>query len=233
MMGSIGAIESLGLVDGPGVRCVVFLNGCALRCLYCHNPEMWGSGDMNYTVIEIVNEILRYKPYFSNGGGVTFSGGDPLLQVDFLIEVCKKLKEEDVHIALDTSGVGFGAISELLSLIDLVILDIKHIYSKDYFTLTGYNIDTSLNFINILNKSNCEVWIRQVIVSGMTDGYVYLSDLKNHIKCINNVSKVEFLGYHKLGDAKYLLHNIDNPMSGVLPVNESKVLELYEYFNKL
>ena len=107
MQASVNSIETFGLVDGPGIRTVIFLNGCMLRCLYCHNPETWHMGNKNYTVDELVAKILRNKPYFKrNNGGVTFSGGEPLLQIDFLLDICKKLKEEGIHIALDTAGVG-------------------------------------------------------------------------------------------------------------------------------
>ena len=109
MKSSVNSIETFGLVDGPGIRTVIFLNGCKLRCLYCHNPETWKMGELNYTTDELVAKIIRNKPYFKrNNGGVTFSGGEPLLQIDFLIDICKKLKAENIHIALDTAGVGIG-----------------------------------------------------------------------------------------------------------------------------
>ena len=110
--GSIDSIETFGLVDGPGIRTVVFLNGCNLRCKFCHNPEMWNKREFNYDSIDIVKKVLRSKPYFKNGGGVTFSGGEPLLHIDFLLETCKELKKEGIHIALDTAGVGFGNYNE-------------------------------------------------------------------------------------------------------------------------
>ena len=126
MEASIDSIETFGLVDGPGIRTVIFLNKCNLRCKYCHNPETWVMKDTNYTSDEIVNRVLRNKSYYKNNGGVTFSGGEPLLQYDFLLETCKKLKENNIHIALDTSGVGNGDYLELLQTIDLVLLDINH-----------------------------------------------------------------------------------------------------------
>ena len=127
MQGCIDSIESMGLVDGPGIRTVIFLSGCKLRCKYCHNPEMWVKGKDNYSVDELVKKILRFKPYYGNKGGVTFSGGEPLMQPDFLLEVCKRLKQEGIHIAIDTAGVGMGHYEELLSYVDLIILDIKHV----------------------------------------------------------------------------------------------------------
>ena len=134
MEASIDSIETFGLVDGPGIRTVIFLNKCNLRCKYCHNPETWVMKDTNYTSDEIVNRVLRNKSYYKNNGGVTFSGGEPLLQYDFLLETCKKLKENNVHIALDTSGVGNGDYLELLQTIDLVLLDIKHITKAVSYT---------------------------------------------------------------------------------------------------
>ena len=125
--GSVDSIETFGLVDGPGIRTVVFLNGCRLRCKYCHNPEMWNFKDYNYTPIELANKIIKNKNYFvSNKGGVTFSGGEPLLQSDFIIEVVKRLKKERIHVAIDTAGVGLGKYEKLLKYVDLVLLDIKH-----------------------------------------------------------------------------------------------------------
>jgi len=139
MRGSIDSIETFGLVDGPGIRTVVFLNGCSLRCKFCHNPETWQLKDLNYTSNEIVKKVLRSKPYFKKSGGVTFSGGEPLLQYDFLVETCKQLKKENIHIAIDTAGIGHGDYKELLSTIDMVILDIKHITDAGYKSITKIN----------------------------------------------------------------------------------------------
>ena len=166
MKGTVSSIETMGLVDGPGIRCVVFLDGCLLRCKYCHNPETWNLGKENMAVDELAQKILRNKPYFRSTGGVTFSGGDPLVQIDFLIEVCKKLKEEDIHIALDTSGVGSDTFrhEELLTYIDLVLFDVKHTDSEEYKNLVGVDIDKSLKFLNLCKKLNKPLWIRQVII---------------------------------------------------------------------
>ncbi len=232
MMGSVSTIESLGLVDGPGIRCVVFLNSCKLRCLYCHNPETWRMGMLNYTPEQLVERVKRYKSYFDKNGGVTFSGGEPLLQPDFLIKCCKLLKEENIHIALDTAGVGIGKEKEILELVDLVILDIKHVEKEGYKFLTGYKIDDSLNFIKLLNKSNKKVWLRQVIVPKVTDSYEYVDKFINFIKQIDNVEKVEFIPYHKLGSEKYEELGLENPMEHMPPMNIKKTKELYDYFIK-
>ena len=146
--GSVDSLETFGLVDGPGIRTVVFLSGCRLRCRYCHNPEMWVKGKENYTPEELARKVLRNKPYFKrNSGGVTFSGGEPLLQSEFVIEVCKLLKKEGVHIALDTAGVGNHDYDEILSYVDLVLFDIKHVTPDGYKDLTGHEIDDSFKFI--------------------------------------------------------------------------------------
>ena len=231
MQASVNSIETFGLVDGPGIRTVIFLNGCMLRCLYCHNPEMWQMGNKNYTVDELVAKILRNKPYFKrNNGGVTFSGGEPLLQVDFLLEICKKLKEEGIHIALDTAGVGVGKYEEILSLIDLVLLDIKHSNKDGYKKLTGMDISESEKFIEYLNKSGKPVWIRQVIVPGIMDNDKYLQELAVYLLKIKNIEKIEFLPFHHLGFSKYENLKLENPLKNVPEMNVENCQKLYERF---
>lgn len=231
--GAVESIESLGLVDGPGIRTVVFLSGCMLRCKYCHNPEMWVKGKENYTKEELVEKILRNKPYFKrNNGGVTFSGGEPLLQIDFLTETCKLLKENDIHIALDTSGVGIGRYDELLPYIDLVLLDIKHITNEGYLDLTGQPMTEFYNFIEGLNKSNTKVWIRQVIIPDINDTEEYVKELSNFLKQLKNIEKIEFLPYHKLGDEKYQKLNVTNPYLEKEAMDKEKCEELYKIFRR-
>lgn len=233
--GSIKKIETLGLVDGPGIRTVVFLSGCKLRCKYCHNPEMWKMDEPNYTPQQLVDRIIRNKPYFKrNNGGVTFSGGEPLLQSKFLLEVCKLLKKEDIHIALDTSGVGNGNYEELLSYIDLVLLDIKHTNISKYKELTSHDIDEVEKFINALNNSNIPVWIRQVIVPGVMDNDEYLYSLKEYLKKIKNIKKIDFLPYHTLGIEKYKELGIEYPYKDIKSMDKEECNRLYEKFiNKI
>lgn len=231
MQASVNSIETFGLVDGPGIRTVIFLNGCMLRCLYCHNPETWHMGNKNYTVDELVAKILRNKPYFKrNNGGVTFSGGEPLLQIDFLLDICKKLKEEGIHIALDTAGVGIGKYEEILSLIDLVLLDIKHSNKDGYKKLTGMDISESEKFIEYLNKSGKPVWIRQVIVPGIMDNDKYLQELAVYLLKIKNIEKIEFLPFHHLGFSKYENLKLENPLKNVPEMNVENCQKLYERF---
>lgn len=229
--GSISKIETLGLVDGPGIRTVIFLSGCKLRCKYCHNPEMWKLSKPNYTPEELVKKIIRYKPYYKrNGGGVTFSGGEPLIQSEFLLETCKLLKKENIHITLDTSGVGKGNYDEILSYIDLVLFDVKHVTSDGYKDLTGYKIDESIKFINALNKSRKPVIIRQVIVPGIMDNDNYLLGLKEELKKINNIIKIEFLPYHELALEKYKNLGIKSPFEPFPVMDKNKCDELYNKF---
>lgn len=232
--GAVDSIESFGLVDGPGIRTVVFLSGCKLRCKYCHNPEMWVKGKENYTSLELVEKILRNKPYFKrNNGGVTFSGGEPLLQIDFLLEVCELLKKEGIHIALDTAGVGIGRYDEILPYIDLVLLDIKHITSEGYLDLTGQSMDEVNKFVFELNKSNTKVWIRQVIIPGVNDNFEYIEGLNDFLKRIKTIEKIEFLPYHKMGDEKYNKLGLDNPFVEKEAMDKERCDELYSYLLSL
>ena len=228
--GAVDSIETFGLVDGPGIRTVVFLSGCKLRCKYCHNPEMWLRGRDNYTPEELALRILRNKNYFGESGGVTFSGGEPLLQSKFVIEVAKLLKKENIHIALDTAGVGNGDYEEVLKYVDLVILDIKHTTREGYFNLTGLEIDTSLAFIDEVNKSGKSVWIRQVVVPGIMDNDEYLENLVDMVKRIHKVERIDFLPYHKLGQEKYDKLGIDYPYQEKEEMDKDKCQELYQKF---
>jgi len=231
MMGHIDSIESLGLSDGPGIRTVIFLTGCRLRCKYCHNPEMWIKGKNNITSKELVDKIIRFKPYYGSSGGVTFSGGEPLLQGEFLIDVCKKLKQEQINIALDTAGVGDSKYySEILDLIDLVILDIKHVTNEGYYKLTGREIKDFYEFLNYLNHSGKKVWLRQVVVPNIQNNKNYMDLLIKFCKKIKNVEKIEFLPYHRLGREKYLKLGINYPLEEVNDMDSNECEELYKYF---
>ena len=231
MMGSIDSIETFGLVDGPGIRTVVFFSGCLLRCLFCHNPEMFQMKEKNITVDELVKRIVRNKPYFKrNQGGVTFSGGEPLLQVDFLLEVCQKLKQENIHIALDTAGVGIGKYEEILELVDLVILDIKYTDPVGYEKITNHKMEEVEKFITYLNKSGKKVWLRQVIVPGMMDNDEYLYSLVKYVKKIKNVEKIEFLPFHHLGFEKYKRLGLKNPLENVEEMGKEQCEKLFQKF---
>ena len=229
---SIDSIESFGLVDGPGIRVVVFFNGCKLRCKYCHNPEMWTKKDENYTPRELVNKIKRYKSYFKDRGGVTFSGGEPLLHSKFIIETAKLLKREGIHIALDTAGVGLGDYAEVLKYIDLVLLDIKHITREGYKDITGQEIDEVEKFIEEINNQNKPVWIRQVIVAGKTDSKEYIDGLVKYLERINNIERVDFLPFHRLGQEKYKSLKIPYPYDYMTDMDKNRCDNLYIYFEQ-
>lgn len=232
MKGSIDSIETFGLVDGPGIRTVVFLNGCSLRCKFCHNPETWKIKELNYTSEEIVEKVKRNKPYFNNGGGVTFSGGEPLIQYEYLLNTCKLLKKEDIHIAIDTAGIGNGNYQELFNTIDMVLLDIKHINREGYQEITGTdNFYKFLEFVKELNKTKLEVWIRQVIVPSINDNTNYIKQLSTFIKeNINNVTRVDFLPYHKMGIEKYNKLGIEDPYKEIPAMDKDKCDMLYKEF---
>lgn len=233
MRASINSIESCGTVDGPGIRAVVFFNECHLRCKYCHNPEMWHRQGENYTEEELANKLKRYKPYFGTTGGVTLSGGEPLLHQDFIIKLAKILKEDNIHIALDTAGYGIGNYEELLSYIDLIIFDIKDINEVRFKDLTGGNIQKVWEFLETAKKLNKKFWIRQVVVPGIHDNENFLHLLNKYLKehfIIENIERIEFLPYHKLGSEKYASLNIPNPYEELLPMDREKCEKLYQDF---
>ncbi len=215
--GNIHSIETMGLVDGPGIRVVVFFQGCSLRCKFCHNPDTWAcSGGEEYTPEELVKKIERFKTYFaSSGGGVTFSGGEPLRQPEFLLEVLKLCKIKGIHTCIDTAGYGFGNYDEILKYTDLVLFDIKHYTREGYKNITLMEIDESLNFLEAMKRNNIKMWIRHVVVPGLTDEEIHLRSLKEFIDTIPNVEKVELLPYHMLGVNKYEGLGIKYPLEGI------------------
>lgn len=230
MKASIDSIETFGLVDGPGIRTVVFFNNCKLRCKYCHNPEMWTLKQDNYELEEVFEKIMRSKPYYGKIGGVTFSGGEPLLHQPFLIELCKKLKEEEVGVCLDTSGVGLGNYDDLLKYVDLVLLDVKHTNPDGYKEITGIEMGEVENFIDACNRNNIKVWIRQVIIPGVNDNESYIDSLIDYLKHINNVERVDFLPFHRMGREKYIKLKIPYPYESKPDMDKNKCDELFKLF---
>lgn len=219
----VHSIESFGTVDGPGIRFVLFLQGCHLQCKYCHNRDTWDINGGNYKSLDdIFDKIMRYKNYICPNGGVTVTGGEPLLQVKFLIELFSKLKEQKIHTCIDTSGMVAitDDVKKLLSLTDLVLLDIKHIDNEKCKDLVGRSNKLELAFAKYLSDNDIAMWIRQVLVPGYTDDEKDLLKLKDFLSTLKTVQKVEFLPYHDMGKYKwknlgfkYELENVRNANS--------------------
>lgn len=225
----IHSTESFGTVDGPGIRFVLFLQGCMLKCKYCHNRDTW---DLNAGNIININEILekikKCKNYIDfSKGGVTVTGGEPLLQVKFLINLFKKLKELNIHTCIDTSGMVqiTDDIKELLNLTDLVLLDIKHIDDEKCKNLVGMSNKKELDFAKYLSDNNIKMWIRQVIIPGLTDDEKDLKKLKEFINTLRNVEKVELLPYHSMGKYKWERLGIEYELKDI-PDCDSDKLEM-------
>lgn len=206
MMGKVHSIETCGTVDGPGIRYVLFTQGCPLRCQYCHNPDSWKIGDgKEMSVDTILEDVIKYKPYmkFSNGG-ITVSGGEPLLQADFVGELFKKCKENDIHTCLDTSGyIKLDKADPVLDYTDLVLLDIKSYNPLVFKDVTGVPIDTTLAFAEHLSKRNIPVWIRYVLVPGLTDDPKDIEALAKYLTTLTNVERIDILPFHKMGEFKW------------------------------
>lgn len=230
--GRIHSIETMGLVDGPGIRVVVFFQGCALRCLYCHNPDTWVENEgEEYTAEALVKKLARFKSYFSkSGGGVTFSGGDPLRQGEFLLEALKLCKAEGINTCIDTSGVGTGNYDEILKYTDLVLYDVKHLTEDGYLDMTGLKYDETKKFLEACKRNNTKIWIRQVVVPGKTDSEEYMYKLKAFVEDLKNVEKVELLPYHLLGVNKYEVMGIKYRLDGVEAMDKEKCKELQKIF---
>ncbi|WP_413378565.1 pyruvate formate-lyase-activating protein [Alkalihalobacillus sp. 1P02AB] len=237
MKGNIHSVETFGAVDGPGIRYVLFLQGCLLRCKYCHNADTWKIGTgTDKTVEEILVELEDYRPFFAaSNGGITVSGGEPLLQIPFLIELFKACKERGIHTTIDSSGGCFEkgelflkGLDELLDYTDLVLLDLKHIDNQKHRELTGKPNRAPLDFAKHLSKKNIPVWIRHVLVPTINDDEKYLRRLSDFIGTLTNVEKVEVLPYHQMGVYKwealgypYPLKGIDSPSRELIEKAES------------
>lgn len=204
--GRIHSFETLGTVDGPGIRFVIFMQGCALKCQYCHNPDTWRPSEgKEYTVNDLMFEIKKYKTYMEfSGGGVTFTGGDPLLQAQFLAKVAKRCKKLGVSVAIDTAGFLLNdTVKELYKYTDLVLLDIKSFDPETYKIVTGGNLSPTLKTLDYLKEENIEVWVRYVVVPDLTDDLDNIKALSTYLDNYPNVSKIEPLAFHKMGEYKW------------------------------
>ena len=226
MKGRIHSFESLGAVDGPGIRFIIFMQGCHFHCKYCQNRDTWDlKGGVEYETEDVLDKILRYKNYITPNGGVTISGGEPLLQVDFLIELFEKLKKEKIHTCIDTSGsvALTDKVKKLIDLTDLFLLDIKCINDDICKDLTGVSNKKELEFAKYLSDNNKKMWIRQVLIPQITDNENDLKELANYLKSLNGVEKFELLKYHDLGRFKWENLNLEYPLARYRTANEEDV----------
>ena len=217
-MGYIHSIQTFGTVDGPGVRFVVFFQGCPMRCQFCHNPDTWDMGDGKEKSVDEILEMFERNRAFYKTGGITATGGEPLQQMEFLIELFTKAKAMDVHTCLDTSGFSFQdneRMERLMAVTDLVMLDIKHIDEEAHIDLTGCSNHNVLEFARYLNRIQKPVWIRHVVVPGITMNEESLEQLGKFLKALSNVEKLEVLPYHTLGENKYEKLGMEYPLKGV------------------
>ncbi len=230
--GRIHSFQSLGAVDGPGLRFVIFLQGCPLRCMYCHNPDTWDpAGGTEYTVEEVVSKVLRYRTYFGEDGGVTVSGGEPLLQAEFVTELFRALKAEGIHTCLDTSGGAFAearreVFEALLSMTDLVICDIKFTTEEDYLSHAKGSLSRILSFLSLTQTLRVPLWVRHVVVPGYTDSEEEVSDMVSLARRYDNLQKIELLPFRKLCVTKYEALGIPFPCADIPECGEAAIARL-------
>lgn len=237
MNGNIHSIETFGTVDGPGIRYVIFTQGCLLRCQFCHNADTWEIGTGKpMSVSDIIEDLKSYLPFIeASGGGITVSGGEPLLQIPFLIELFKECKKLGIHTTIDSSGGCYSHaeqfqenLNELLKYTDLILLDLKHIDRKKHIKLTGMANDHILEFAKYLSDHDVPIWVRHVLVPSVTDNEDDLKKLGEFIGTFTNVQKVEILPYHKLGMYKWEALGMEYPLKDIEPPNEDRVDLAYE-----
>ena len=231
MTGRVHSIESFGLVDGPGVRSVVFLKGCNLRCRYCHNPDTWTKeGGEEWEAEGLFQKLYRFKPYWRNKGGITVSGGEAMLQMEFVTDLFSIAKKQDIHTALDTSGGPFcmepdylESFQKLMDVTDLFILDMKEMDPERHKALTGQDNRNILEFARYLSAHKKPMWIRHVLVPGLTDSRESLEALYNFLRELKSVERVEILPYHTMGVHKWEALGIPYSLKNVLPPTEEEV----------
>ena len=231
MIGHIHSTESFGAADGPGVRFIVFMQGCHMRCLYCHNPDTWKmDGGDEVTADEILKRALRFKPYWGKDGGITISGGEPLLQIDFVIELFKKAKELGINTCIDTAGNPFtkeepffSKFEELMKYTDLLLLDLKEINPTRHKDLTGFDNSNIIEMAKYLSEINKPVWIRHVLVPEHSDFDEDLDALGDFIDTLSNVDRVEILPYHTLGKFKWENLGIPYTLESISPPSAERI----------
>ena len=228
--GNIHSLESCGTVDGPGIRFVVFTQGCPLRCEYCHNPDSWTTEENKKMTSDEILEKYEGVKEFLHKGGLTVTGGEPLMQIDFVTDLFKKAKEKNIHTALDTSGILFNRkntskIDELLKYTDLVMLDIKHIDNKEHKKLTGHSNVNILDFAKYLSERNISVWIRHVVVPEITNDEKYLTQLGKFLATLKNIKALDVLPYHDMAIPKYENLGIEYPLKGIPPLTKEEAIK--------
>ena len=237
MVGFVHSTESFGTVDGPGIRFVVFLQGCPLRCLYCHNPDTWDKHKGTETTAEeLLGEYNKNRDFYKRGG-ITVTGGEPLLQIDFVTELFRKAKNQNIHTCLDTSGITFNKNSaeitekfdELIKHTDLVMLDIKHIDAEKHKNLTGADNKNVLDFAGYLNENNVDLWVRHVVVPGYTDNEDDLKRLGRYLAHLKNLKALDVLPYHTMGVSKYKEIGLDYQLDGVPSLSIQQAVKAKSY----
>ena len=228
MKGRLHSIETFGAVDGPGIRTVFFMQGCPARCLYCHNPDSWDEkGGRDIEIEEIVHWAERGRPYYGDKGGVTFSGGEPLLQGEFLIQAINALKETGIDSAIDASGTYVDEFTEdAVRASELVLLDIKHPIAERFEIITGRKQESLFKLIDIINRNGKHVWVRNVVVPDINDTEEDIEALNDFMKNIRYIDKVELLGYHTMAVNKYGKLGITYRLKGVPPMDGQRLNQL-------
>ncbi len=233
MQGYVHSIESFGTVDGPGIRMVVFLQGCPMRCLYCHNPDTWKTGTGTLMSVEDLLERYESKKSFYRNGGLTVTGGEPLLQIDFVTALFTEAKKRGIHTCLDTSGITFptgrgadtGKFDALIRVTDLVMLDIKHIDDKAHIQLTSQSNLPVLSFARYLDDHGVSMWIRHVVVPGITDSPEALTRLGKYLATLHHIKVLDVLPYHTMGEVKYEALGLEYPLKGVSPLSKAEAIK--------
>ncbi len=235
VVGKVHSIETCGTVDGPGIRCVIFLQGCPLRCRFCHNPDTWKIRDgIEMTAERIFSEIRKYRSYFRySNGGVTLTGGEPLMQPGFVADILRLCKLDKIHTAIDTSGyINYEKSEEAIQLADLIMLDLKCINPVIHKQLTGVDLDPVLSFARRLSEIGKRMWIRHVLVPGITDDDIMLNELAGFINTLKNVEMVEILPYHKMAEFKWMELGESFGFSKLEPPSEQRLSEVKGIFSE-
>jgi len=235
LTGRVHSVESFGTVDGPGIRYVVFMQGCPLRCCYCHNPDTWNTqGGREYSPQQLVDEIIKYKAFLdAGGGGVTFSGGEPLLQAEFIYEAALLLKKQGITVAIDSSGYIWNEwVREAVKMADLLLLDIKSFDPELYKRITGVELAPTLKLLDFLRDNNIATWVRYVLVPGLTDDKDCIRRLAQHLGRYPNVERLELLAYHKMGEYKWERLGLDYKLSATVEPSKELMLEIKAIFEE-